>query len=146
MKHTADEATVKEKMKQTFTYRQDMVHYPVKSSELFTAFPRFLDIAGLSDQDFGLMFGDAATTKFLERWPTIYKQKVLEQSRGLTQTADLQDLVQNAECTTDVENGWDSDMSSILVLVHLLPPSPHGRKRPGKLSARQASDRLVKFI
>ncbi|KAK9538043.1 hypothetical protein VZT92_005604 [Zoarces viviparus] len=146
MKHTADEATVKEKMKQTFTYRQDMVHDPVKSSELFTAFPRFLDVAGLIDQDFGLMFGDAAATKFLERWPTIYKQKVLEQSRGLTQTADLQDLVQNAECTTDVEHGWDSDMSSILVLVHLLPPSPHGRKRPGKLSARQASDRLVKFI
>ncbi|XP_014832119.1 PREDICTED: uncharacterized protein LOC106910072 isoform X2 [Poecilia mexicana] len=42
--------------------------------------------------------------------------------------------------------GWDSDMSSILILVHLLPPSPHGRKRPGKLSARQASEHLVKFV
>lgn len=42
--------------------------------------------------------------------------------------------------------GWDSDMSSILILVHLLPPSPHGRKRPGKLSARQACDHLVKFV
>ncbi|KAK9528105.1 hypothetical protein VZT92_014598 [Zoarces viviparus] len=139
--HCAYEATVKEKMKQTFTYRKHIVHDPVKSSELFTAFLKFLDIAGLIDQDFGLMFGDAAATKFLERWPTIYKQKVLKQSRGLTQTADLQDLVRNAECTTDVENGWDSDMSSILVLGHLLPPSPHGRKRSGKLSARQASDK-----
>lgn len=47
LKHTADEAIVKEKMKQTFTDRQKMVHDPVKSSEIFTAFSRFLDIAGV---------------------------------------------------------------------------------------------------
>lgn len=34
-------------MKQTFTYRQNMVQDPVKSCEIFTAFPRFLDIAGM---------------------------------------------------------------------------------------------------
>lgn len=43
-----------------------------------------------------------------------------------------------------VFSGWD--MSSILILLHLLPPSPQGHKIPGKLSARQASDHLVKFI
>lgn len=43
-------------------------------------------------------------------------------------------------------SGRDSEISAILVLVHLLPPSPHGCKRPGKLSARDASDHLVKFI
>lgn len=47
MKHSADEAIVKEKMKQTFTYRQKMLHDPVKSSEIFTVFPRFLDIPGM---------------------------------------------------------------------------------------------------
>lgn len=47
MKHTTDEAIIKEKMKQTFTHRQAMVHDPVKSSEIFTIFPRFLDIAGM---------------------------------------------------------------------------------------------------
>lgn len=47
MKHTADEAIFKEKMKQTFAYRQKMVHDPVKSSEIFTAFSRFLDIEGM---------------------------------------------------------------------------------------------------
>ena len=46
-----------------------------------------------------------------------------------------------------VFSGWDSEMSSILLLIHLMPPSPQGRnKRPGKLSARQAIDHLVKFI
>ncbi|KAK1880568.1 putative protein C03B1.9 [Dissostichus eleginoides] len=146
MKHSADEAIVKEKMKQTFTYRQKMLHDPVKSSEIFTAFPRFLDIPGMIEQDFNLMFGDVTSAKFLEKWPTVYKKKVLDQSRGLTQTGDLQDLVQNAGSTTEVENGWDSDMSSMMVLVHLLPPSTQGRKRPGKLSARQASEHLVKFL
>lgn len=47
MKHAVDEGVVKEKMKQTFTYRLTMVHDPVKSSNVFTGFPRFLDIAGL---------------------------------------------------------------------------------------------------
>jgi hypothetical protein len=41
---------------------------------------------------------------FLEKWPTLSKQKVIDQSRGLTQTGDLQDLVQDAESTTEVEN------------------------------------------
>ncbi|KAF7642790.1 hypothetical protein LDENG_00250770, partial [Lucifuga dentata] len=47
MKHTSDEGIMKEKMKQTFTYHQKMVHDPVNSSEIFTAFPRFLDIPGM---------------------------------------------------------------------------------------------------
>ena len=47
MQHTTDEAIIKEKMKQTFTHRQAMVHDPVKSSEVFTTFPRFLDITGM---------------------------------------------------------------------------------------------------
>lgn len=37
-------------------------------------------------------------------------------------------------------------MSAILLLVHLLPPSAQGRKRPGKMSASQAVDNLIKFI
>ncbi|KAI5094550.1 hypothetical protein C0J45_16274 [Silurus meridionalis] len=41
--------------------------------------------------------------------------------------------------------GWDSDMSAILLLLHLLPPSAQGRKRPGKLSAFQAVDQLIRF-
>ena len=47
MKHTTDEAIIKEKMKQTFKYRQGMVHDPVKSSEVFTTFTRFLDTTGM---------------------------------------------------------------------------------------------------
>ncbi|KAM9445762.1 uncharacterized protein Hap1MRO34_024512 isoform 2-T2 [Clarias gariepinus] len=145
MKHTADESVVKEKMKLTLRYRQKLLHDPKESTNILSFFPRFLDIPGLIDQDFGLLFGDATSTKLLEKWSTNLKPKVIAQSRGLTQTCELQELIQNAEAT-EVEEGWDSNMSSILILVHLLPPSSQGRKRPGKISARHACDHLVKFI
>lgn len=41
--------------------------------------------------------------------------------------------------------GWDSDLSSIILLLHLIPPSAQGRKRPGKVSAAQAERQLVVF-
>lgn len=146
MKHTPDTSVVKAKMTLTFAYRQQMLHDPQRSSQILTMFPRFLDIPGMIEQDFTLIFGDATSAKFLEKWPTVYKQKVIAQSSGLTQTCDLQDLVQNATSNAEVEEGWDSDMSSILILAHLLPPSSKGRKRPGKISVRQACDCLVKFM
>lgn len=37
-------------------------------------------------------------------------------------------------------------MSAILLLLHLLPPSAQGRKRPGKMSASQAVEHLIKFL
>lgn len=37
-------------------------------------------------------------------------------------------------------------MSAILLLLHLLPPSAQGRKRPGKMSASQAVDHLIRFL
>lgn len=41
--------------------------------------------------------------------------------------------------------GWDSDLSSILLLLHPIPPSAQGRKRPGKVSAAQAERHVVVF-
>ncbi|XP_063060458.1 uncharacterized protein LOC134453602 [Engraulis encrasicolus] len=145
MKHTADESVVKEKMRLTLVYRQKILRDTDKSTDILSIFPRFMDIPGLIEQDFALLFGDSTSAKLMEKWSTNIKPKVIAQSRGLTQTADLQDLIQNA-LATEVEEGWDSDMSSILLLVHLLPPSNPGRKRPGKISAHRACDHVVKFI
>ncbi len=41
--------------------------------------------------------------------------------------------------------GWNIDIASILLLLHLIPPSPQGRKRPGKMSASQAEKHLIIF-
>lgn len=40
-------------------------------------------------------------------------------------------------------SGWDVDMTAILLLVYLLPPS--GIKGTMKISTREAVDRVVKF-
>ncbi|XP_058626032.1 uncharacterized protein LOC131536881 [Onychostoma macrolepis] len=145
LRHSADEKTVREKMKMTFIYRQAMVNDEAKSSDVFLVFPRFLDTPGLIEEDFRLLFGEATANKFLEKWPTTFKTKVIKESHGLVPTTELLDLMRNAESAAEVENGWDSDMSAILLLLHLLPPSAQGRKRPGKMSAYQAVDQLIRF-
>ncbi|KAI9531995.1 hypothetical protein NQZ68_036357 [Dissostichus eleginoides] len=136
----------KKTLRQSLTGGPKADRGPFTEANCLTTESLCCEAIALIEQDFNLMFGDVTSAKFLEKWPTVYKKKVLDQSRCLTQTGDLQDLVQNAGSTTEVENGWDSDMSSMMVLVHLLPPSTQGRKRPGKLSARQASEHLVKFL
>ena len=45
--HTPEEASVLEKMEMTFQYRQDLVHDPERSGDVFKTFPRFLDVKGL---------------------------------------------------------------------------------------------------
>ncbi|XP_039868606.1 uncharacterized protein LOC120721984 isoform X1 [Simochromis diagramma] len=91
------------------------------------------------EQDFRLLFCEVTGSKFLERWLTNLKAKVVKESHGLVPTSELLELMCNAE------SGWDSDLSTILLLLHLLPPSAQGRKRPGKMSASQAVNNLIKF-
>ncbi|KAF7686887.1 hypothetical protein HF521_015280 [Silurus meridionalis] len=76
LRHSADEKTVRDKMKMTFIYRQAMVSDEAKSSDVFLVFPRFLDTPGLIEQDFRFLFGEATANKFLEKWPTTFKAKI----------------------------------------------------------------------
>lgn len=47
LKHSADEDTVRDKMKATFTYRHLMVNDEKRAADIFSVFPRFLDTPGL---------------------------------------------------------------------------------------------------
>lgn len=47
LKHSTDESAIKEKMRDTFQYRQTLVQDQQCSSTVFDVFPRFLDITGL---------------------------------------------------------------------------------------------------
>lgn len=49
------------------------------------------------EQDFVLMFGEDTSAKLLERWPTLFKVRTLEQSKSLPPSAELQELIQAAE-------------------------------------------------
>ncbi|KAI2646880.1 N-acetyldiaminopimelate deacetylase [Labeo rohita] len=150
MSHSSDEDAIKKKMKLTFDYRRNMVLDPMQSSDTLTVFPRFKDIKGLIEQDFVLMFGEGVSGKLLEKWTTAFKKKVIQQCKKLPSTSDLEELLLAAESPTGdseegVNLGWDSDLSSIILLLHLIPPSAQGRKRPGKVSASQAEKHLVVF-
>ncbi|KAJ8285246.1 hypothetical protein GJAV_G00024610 [Gymnothorax javanicus] len=150
MTQCTDHEQVFLKMRETFQFRQQLVHDPQKSSSVLSTFPRFLDTKGLVNQDFSLLFGLETACKLLENWDNSFKAKVIREARCLTQSADLCNLLKCAEFEPSSEQdvpevqGWDSDMASVLLLVHLLPPPPGGRKS-AKISAREAVDRVVQF-
>ncbi|XP_052394318.1 uncharacterized protein LOC127951447 [Carassius gibelio] len=142
MKHSTDTPVIKDKMRTTFKYRQNLIHDPDKSSLILDYFPRFLDTPGLIDQDFTMLFGDDISSKFIAKWPTFYKQRVIADCKNLHPGAHVDDLLSALE---ECDCGWDSDVAAILLLIHLLPPTVKGRKT-GKISATEAADHIVKFI
>ncbi|XP_016327723.1 uncharacterized protein LOC107677358 [Sinocyclocheilus anshuiensis] len=147
MKHTSDETVVREKMKITFQYRQAMVHSPEKSLDVLDMFPRFLDTPGLIEQDFLLLFGEEISGKFLAKWPTYFKQRVINDSKGLSSSHHIEELIKDAQREPgDDSTGWDSDISALLLLLYLLPPTPKGHKKAAKISPLQAADHVVRFL
>ncbi|XP_071061872.1 uncharacterized protein, partial [Pseudochaenichthys georgianus] len=116
IKHSADESVVKEKMKATFQCRQAMTRDQQASSTVLDVFPRFLDIPGLVDQDFTMMFGEEISGKMLARWPTFFKPRILADCKNLHSNVHVDDLLSAQQNSN--ESGWDSDLSSILLLVH----------------------------
>ncbi|XP_043957709.1 uncharacterized protein LOC122822820 [Gambusia affinis] len=140
MKHASDQDVVKGKMEATFKH---MLHDLDQSSLILDHFPRFLDTPGLIEQDFIMLFGEDILGKFVARWPTFYKPKVITVSKSLGQSVHLDDLLSAQEESSDYE--WDSDLAAILLLVHLLPPTVKGKKHV-KVSAAEAADRVVKFM
>ncbi|XP_075320033.1 uncharacterized protein LOC142378921 isoform X1 [Odontesthes bonariensis] len=148
LKHSTDKEQIFMKMRATFQHRQKLIHDPERCSTVLTVFPRFLDTKGLVLQDFELLFGAETSSKFLEKWGTLLKAKVIEQAKNLSKTPHLDYLIQSADENPDEDGdeevpGWDSDMASVLLLVYLLPPS--GKKGAVKISIREAVDRVVKF-
>ncbi|KAF3853842.1 hypothetical protein F7725_014530, partial [Dissostichus mawsoni] len=93
MKHSADESVVKEKMKATFQCRQAMTRDQQASSTVLDVFPRFLDIPGLVDQDFTMMFGEEISGKMLARWPTFFKPRILADCKNLHSNVHVDDLL-----------------------------------------------------
>ncbi|XP_041960039.1 uncharacterized protein LOC121718821 isoform X3 [Alosa sapidissima] len=149
MTHTNDRETIFQKMQETFQYRQRLIHNPATSAKVLSVFPRLLDTKGLVLQDFSLLVGSETSARLLERWPS-FKPKLIKEGAALVQTPLLQRLLLSAreeqvEPSADNLQGWDSDMSTLLLLLHILSPQAAGRKRSHKISASRAIDNLVVF-
>lgn len=141
--HSTDVTSVFQKMKSTLEYRQEIVHDPQRTTDIFKTFPRFLDVKGLVNQDFTLLFGAETASRLLEKWETVFKPKIIVEAKRLILTPDLQRLLAAAETVGQNDNYWDSDMASLILLLHLLPPTA-GRKRV-KISSSDAEKKLVRF-
>ncbi|CAL8361211.1 unnamed protein product [Arctogadus glacialis] len=124
-------------MRATFQYHQTLVQDQENSSTVLDVFPRFLDTPGLIDQDFTMIFGEDASGRFLEKWPTYFKPRILANSKNSNEF--VEDLLSGNQRSdgSAFPLGWDSDLSSILLLIHLLPP--HCKRTQGpRISSYQA--------
>ncbi|XP_034530081.1 uncharacterized protein LOC117805460 [Notolabrus celidotus] len=146
IRHSTDKVVVKEKMRATFEYRQKMVHDKDATASVLEVFPRFLDIPGLIDQDFSIVFGDEVSGRFLARWPSYFKQKVIAECQSLPQSPYVEELLEPFNPEAENDYGWDSDMSALLLLLHLLPPTSRGHKKTAKISSAQAANHLVRYL
>ncbi|XP_063062279.1 uncharacterized protein LOC134455174 [Engraulis encrasicolus] len=143
MNHSADDAVVREKMMATFEHRQKLVHDPDTSVDVLETFPRFLDIPGLIEQDFLALFGPETSGKFLAKWTTYFRPQIIEDAKGLVSTAHVEELLRSAQGDG---GGWDIDIASLCLLLHLIPPTSKGHKKSAKISALQAEDYLVRYL
>ncbi|XP_065127690.2 uncharacterized protein [Paramisgurnus dabryanus] len=121
----------------------------LKSQTILSVFPRLLDTKGLIAQDFSLLFGPEVASKLLEKWHTFYKIKVIREAENLTTTPVLQSLLKSArnQCSDELSEDhpeWDSDMATVLLLLHILSPQT-SKKNTKRISAAQALDRVVVF-
>ncbi|KAK9521504.1 hypothetical protein VZT92_021301 [Zoarces viviparus] len=130
-------------MKMTLPHHQDLVHDPQRTTDVLKTFPRFLDVKGLLNQDFLLLFGAETASKMLEKWDTAFKPKVIKEAKHLTQSTEPCRLLTAAENLSENDHtNWDSDMASLL-LLHLLPPTA-GRKWI-KISPSDAVGKMLHF-
>ncbi|RVE61679.1 hypothetical protein OJAV_G00174860 [Oryzias javanicus] len=146
LKHTADASLIFRKMRETFQHRQKLVNDSDKTLDILSIFPRFLDTKGLVNQDFILLFDDEVSTRLLQRWDPIFRCNVIKEAKQLTSTPELRQLLHSAESQqkSDEATTYDNEMASLLLLLHLLPPTPGGPKAP-KISASDAVEKLVVF-
>ncbi|KAM6894202.1 uncharacterized protein PEZ65_021885 [Lycodopsis pacificus] len=80
----------------------------------------------------------------LEKWDTAFKPKVIKEAKHLTQSTELCRLLTAAENLSENDHtNWDSDMASLLLLLHLLPPTA-GRKRI-QISPSDAVGKMLHF-
>ncbi|KAK0155497.1 hypothetical protein N1851_002087 [Merluccius polli] len=146
MRHSTDKSVVSEKTRATFDYRQKLVHDQDATASVLDVFPRFLDTAGLIEQDFSMMFGDHVSGRFLARWSSDFKHRVITECQSLPSSPYVDELLAASDLQVENDYGWDSDMSALLLLLHLLPPTSKGQKKTPKMSSAQAVNHVVRFI
>lgn len=114
-----------------------------------------------------MMFGEQVSSRFVSKWPTFFKPRILEEHKDWC-GSDRMDAILSEDGRFNCFFfffvifvnlniyilisilmfflGWDSDLSSVLLLLHMLPPTPKGTKKSAKISTSQAINKLVKYL
>ncbi|XP_030228426.1 uncharacterized protein LOC115555605 isoform X2 [Gadus morhua] len=73
-------------------------------------------------------------------------RRSLRSAKNLPRSVHVDDLLLSAQQESDDDDGvWDCEVAAICLLLHLLPPTSKGKKS-AKISATDATVRLVKFL
>ncbi|KAJ4941196.1 hypothetical protein JOQ06_027483, partial [Pogonophryne albipinna] len=101
MRHSSDITLVQDKMKATFQQRQKVVQDRAAASTVLDLFPRFLDTSGLNEQDFTMLFGEEVSGKFLAKWPTFFKPRIIADCKNLSGSLHVDELLLSAQQESD---------------------------------------------
>ncbi|CAI5662795.1 unnamed protein product [Oreochromis niloticus] len=83
---------------------------------------------------------------FLQSGLCISSKKSSAESQSLPSSPCVEELRASFDTEASNDWGWDSDMAALLLLLHLLPPTSKGHKKPAKISSAQAANHLVRFV
>ncbi|MEQ2315483.1 hypothetical protein AMECASPLE_022919 [Ameca splendens] len=75
------------------------------------------------DQYFSMRLGDDVSERFLTKWPSYFKEKVIAASKSLPSSPCVEELQASFDPELADDYGWDSDVAALLLLLHLLPPT-----------------------
>ncbi|KAJ8277604.1 hypothetical protein GJAV_G00077430 [Gymnothorax javanicus] len=83
LSHSSDHFLIRSKMRETFYHRHELVQNPEMTTEVLKTYLRFLDVKGLMNQDFTLLFGSETSSKLLEKWDcTVYHWEKLSLNKS----------------------------------------------------------------
>ncbi|XP_028290864.1 uncharacterized protein LOC114454516 [Gouania willdenowi] len=91
------------------------------------------------------MFGESVSEKVYFQVAHIFQsQSDFAEGQSIPPNVHLKELLATLDPAD--ESGWDSDVTSLLLLLHLLPPTTGGQKKVTKMSSAKAADHLIKFM
>ncbi|KAF3859067.1 hypothetical protein F7725_021466, partial [Dissostichus mawsoni] len=82
-----------------------------------------------------MLFGEEVSGKFLAKWPTFFKPRIIADCKNLPGSLHVDELLLSARQESD-DGVWDCEVAAILLLLHLLPPTSKGKKSRVRLVQR----------
>ncbi|XP_011686422.1 PREDICTED: uncharacterized protein LOC105449120 [Wasmannia auropunctata] len=128
---TTQLADIEVKMRQSLKYRRTIILNPELSKNILIEFPRFVDTPGLIQKDFEALMPEHSS-KLDKNWQD-FEARIVKVSE-ITLKNKRKDIAL-----------WDKTTQTLFLLLHLLPPTARGKKKPNHATVNVAMSRLISF-